>query len=309
MTKKVDILIIGAGIAGISAAIYLKRSNKDFVILDKYAPGGKLNNVHMIENYPGFEKISGPELAFNLVNQLTSLGTNIEYGNVLSITKEVPYYHVFTDNGDYIVKALIIATGVSNKKLGIPGEKEFLGRGVSYCGTCDGNFFKGKTISVYGNSDHALIEAMYLSSIASKLNLLVPNSDNSNIAEIKEKIKSFENIILYEEVKLLEIIGEEKVSAIKIKNKEGEESIIETAAIFPLFGEESSSNFLSELDVKTNRGFIVVDDKRETNVSGIFAAGDVLDKTLRQAITAGSDGAIAATAIISYLNKLKMEGK
>ena len=306
MAKKTDILIIGAGIAGISAGIYLKRSNKDFVILDKDAPGGKLNTVHLIENYPGFEKISGPDLAFALVNQLTSLGTEIEYGNVLTIKKNEEGFLVITDNGDYEVKAVIVATGVKNKKLGIKGENEFLGKGVSYCATCDGNFFKDKIISVYGNTDYVLSEVAYLASLGKKVNLIVPEA-SANLEEIKSKVSSLANTEIIGNAKLSEVVGDGIVKGVKIL-KNGEEKLLETAAIFPLFGEESSSNFLSELDVNTNRGFIVVDNKMMSSVEGIFAAGDVQDKFLRQAITAGSDGAIAATSAIAYINKIEAQG-
>lgn len=298
-----DILIIGAGIAGISAAIYLKRSNKDFVILDKGAPGGKLNNIHLIENYPGYTSISGPDLAMALFSQITSLGCEVEYGNVLQIKQVGKDFEVYTDNGDYHVKAIIIATGVINKVLGIPGEKAFLGKGVSYCGTCDGNFYRNKVISVYGNNDHVVSEVAYLASLASELNFIIP--ENKCFTEdLGKSLKQFSNIHIYENAKLLSINGAEKVESIEILYNENK-VVLPTSAIFPLFGEESSTDFLSDLNIELNRSFIKVNEKMASSVEGIFAAGDIVDKTLRQAITASSDGAIAATSCISYLNRRK----
>lgn len=302
--ETLDCLIIGSGIAGITAGIYLKRSNLKALLLDKDAPGGKLNNIHRIDNYPGVPRIAGPELAMALYTQANELGVAFDYGAVNEVQKEGNYFLVRTDVNEYRAKTLIIATGIENKKLGVPGEERFNGKGVSYCATCDGNFFKGKPMVVYGYKDHAVEDAIYLSSLASHVTLLAPEPLQTTQAH-QEELLSANNVTLIEGAKLLEAKGEERLTSIAYEFA-GETKELPTAALFQLYGEKSSSMFLSSLGVETNKGFIKVDANMATNVPGLFAAGDVLDKRLRQLVNAAGEASIAATSAIAYARTIKV---
>lgn len=302
MNREIDVVVIGAGIAGITAGIYLKRSSISSVLIEKGAPGGKLNNIHKIENYPAIPSISGPDLAFTLFSQANSLGVEIAYGSVIEVKKEEGRFLVKTDAGDYSCKALIIATGVENKKLGIPGEKEFNGKGVSYCATCDGPFFKGKPVAVIGNKDHAVEDVLYLSNIASKVYFVVPEPLETTEAH-HELLLQCENVEILNEVQPLEIIGKEHVEKLKIDSSTINE--IEVDAVFALYGEKSSSQFLASLNPKSNKGFLVVDASMATSVEGLFACGDIIDKKLRQLVNAAGEAAVAATSAIAYCRSIK----
>lgn len=301
--ERYDCIIVGAGIAGITAGIYLKRSNLNCVVFDKDAPGGKLNNIHRIDNYPGVSKIAGPELAMALVNQAMDLGVKLDYGAVSEIRKEGDIFVVQTDMGAFESYSVIVATGIENKKLGVPGEEKFNGKGVSYCATCDGNFFKGKKVVVYGYKDHCVEDAIYLSGLASEVVLLAPEkllATEAHLAELKEK----DNVSILEDATILEILGENNVTGVRYKQGD-EEKTLETAAVFQLYGEKSSSMFLSPLGVNSNKGFIKVDPNMNTNVPGLFAAGDVLDKRLRQLVNAAGEASVAATMAIAYVHSKK----
>lgn len=294
-----DVIVIGAGVAGISAGIYLKRSSVDAVVLDKGAPGGKLNNIHQIDNYPGSPSILGPDLAMKLFEQASALGVQIEYGNVSSISKEDGMFLVSTDNGDYVAKSLILATGMDNRSSKLPGEEKLLGKGISYCATCDGAFFKGKDVAVYGYSDRAVEEAIYLLGVVNHVYFLAPK--DLEAADLHEKtMLGSKNMTFVEHAELLEAIGENKLEKIAYK-KDGERKEIEVAGLFPLCGEVPASALLANLAVASEKGFIIANENMETSVEGLFVAGDLVKKKLRQIVTAASDGAIAATSAIGYI--------
>ncbi len=298
-----DVIIIGSGIAGISAAIYLKRSNVSFALLDKGAPGGKLNNIHRIDNYAGTPSISGPGLASVLLEQATSLGVSFDYGNVVAISKEKDGFLVRGEDESWKGKSIIIATGLSSRAQTVPGEKERIGRGVSYCATCDGAFFKGKKVAVVGYEDHAVEDALYLSSIASKVYFIAPSPIKGAQVHV-ETLKATKNIEILEDTSLISISGSPLVDRIVVSNQGGEKEI-DVSGVFPLFGEVPSNASFASLGLKTEKGFIHVDSDMGTNVPGVFAAGDIVSKKLRQLITAASDGAIAATSAISYCHRLQ----
>lgn len=299
MENKTDIAVIGAGIAGLSAAIYLKRSNVPFLLLEKGAPGGKLNNIHRIDNYAGFSSISGPELAANLLQQVSSLSIVIDYANVLAIQKDGPLFILHSDVGDIMAKAVILANGLSLRKNVLPGEKEHIGRGVSYCATCDGAFFKEKGVAVIGYEDHAVEDALYLAGIASKVYFIAENP--INVPENHAKaLFSNPKIEVIEQAKALSIQGDVLVSGLQIEGENGK-SLLPVSGVFPLFGETPSESLFAQLGLRSEKGFLLVDEERRTDVPGIFAAGDILSKKLRQLVTASSDGAIAATSAISYI--------
>ena len=303
MKEKTDVLIVGAGIAGISASIYLKRGNADFLLLDKGAPGGKLNNIHRIDNYAGLPSISGPQFAMDLLSQMQQLGIECEYGNVLQIQKEGSRFLVKTDMGDVFASSLLLCPGLGARKKRIPGEKEFLGRGVSYCATCDGAFFKGKDVAVEGSEDHAVEDVLYLSNLARKVYFLAPKEINAPESHL-QALKKSENVVVMPSSRLIGIQGEKFVDKALIATEDGEKEL-SVSGVFPLSGESPSEALYASLGLENEKGFLVVDPELRTSVPGVFAAGDIVKKTLRQLITAASEGAIAATSILAYLRQLK----
>lgn len=296
--QNVDVLIIGAGPAGLSAALYLKRAGVSFALIDKSAPGGKLLNIAEIANYPGVMPTSGFELANALVNSVTSLGVEIGYGDVSSITKVDNKFITTTDYENYESFAVIVGTGLSNVPT-IKGEKTYYGKGVSYCATCDGALYKGKDVAVVGHEEKALEEAQYLSNLVNKVYLIIDDQEMHASPAMFESLKSKENVeVLFGNV--LEIKGDASVTSIITNDKE-----LMVSAIFPLSGEKSASSFLAPLGLKTKNGFIHVDENMMSEVPGVFAIGDVQDKKLRQVVTACSDGAIASASVSSYIRRMK----
>ena len=298
MEKQYDVVVIGAGIAGLTAGIYLRRSNLKAVVFDKGAPGGKLNSIHRIDNYPACPSIAGPDLAMQLFNQAMQLGVDYQYGSVYEIGKESNLFLVRLDVGEIFAKAIIVATGSSPKKLGVPGEKDFLGKGVSYCGTCDGNFFKGQPVVVYGYLDHAVEDALYLAALCSKVYFLAPKSIQAT-SEHLQQLSSLENVEIIERATVKAVEGNQRVESVLFE-VDGIEKRLPVYAIFPLADEKSSSEFLEGLGPKMNKGFLICDESMQTSVPGLFAAGDIVDKRLRQLVNAAGEGAVAATAAISY---------
>ena len=293
-----DVVIIGGGAAGLSAATYLARSAYSCIVLEKDAPGGRMLTLPKIENYPGFAAVSGAELADAFIHAASQLGIETTYGNVMSVSRENDLFITKTDMDSYASKAIIVATGITFVP-SIPGEKDFQGKGVSYCATCDGRFFKGKKMAVYGNGDEALQEALYLAPLSTSLLFVCPDDlhgSEKNIAALKAST----NVTILQESKLERIKGGLKVSSIIVNGRE-----YETEAIFPLNGPKSASAFLSPLGLETNKGFLKVNIDQETSFPGVYAAGDILDKKLRQVVTAAGEGATAATSCIRYLNALK----
>lgn len=296
--QKVDVLIVGAGPAGLSAALYLHRAGISFAIIDKSAPGGKLLNIAEIANYPGILPTSGFELATALVNSVTSLGVEIGYGDVNEITKEDNRFLTKTDYENYESLAVIVGTGLSNVPT-IKGEKNYYAKGVSYCATCDGALYKGKDVAVIGHKEKALEEAAYLSNIVNKVYLIIDGEEMNASPILLESLRNKANVEVIRGV-VNEIKGDSSVSSIVCNGNE-----ISVSAVFPLSGEKSASAFLAPLGLKTKNGFIHVDENMMSEIPGLFAIGDVQEKKLRQVVTACSDGAIASTGVSSYLRKIK----
>lgn len=296
--KNKDIVIIGAGIGGLTSAIYLKRANADFAILEANLVGGQLNKLNEVENYPGFKKTSGKEILSSLLEQTSSLGIEIEKGSVQTILADPKGFKVISDKEAYITKAVIIASGLSRADKPLPGEKEFLGRGVSYCATCDGSFFKDDEVVVYGNNDIALEEALYLSNIVKTLHFVVTGDSILGDESLVKKLQSQNNIDIIYSKTILSINGDMfRVSEITLSDG----TSIPCHGVFPYTGNKSSSDFLSNLKPETSGSFIVTDENMKTNIDGLFAIGDVRQKGLRQLVTAASDGAIAALEANKYV--------
>jgi len=303
--KNYDIVIIGSGPAGLTAAIYAARGGMKTIVIAGPAPGGQLLQTTNIENFPGFEKpISGFDLMTKMINQTKRLGAQIinEYANEIDI-KERPF-KVKAGPDTYTAKSLIIATGANAKWLLIPGEEKLKGKGVSSCATCDGFFYKDKTVAVIGGGDSAAEEAIFLTRFAKKI-YLIHRRDKLRAAYIlQEKLKSNPKIeIVYDHIPI-EILGEDKVSSIIIKNtKTGETKKLDIDGIFVAIGHHPNTEIVTNKLNLNEQGYIIVNEKFETSVKGIFAAGDVCDPIYRQAIVAAGSGAIAAINAIKFIEE------
>lgn len=299
--KKTDIVIIGSGIAGITAAIYLKRANADFVLLEGSLAGGMLNQLKTVENYPTLSKTTGSDILISLMDQLRYNNIQITYGNVQTILKEDDGFEVVTDVDSYDAKAVIVATGLNQSSNTIEGEEKFAGMGVSYCATCDGNFYKGQDVAVYGNNNIALEEALYLSGLVKKLYFVCPDDELEGESTMIKKLQESQNIEVLLNSKISEIKGDNLgVTSILVSEKE-----IPVYGVFPYVGKKSSTHILNNLKPEKNGIFVKANSEMMTNIDGLFVAGDIVDKKLRQLITAAGDGANAATNAISYIKLRK----
>ena len=298
--KKTNIVIIGSGIAGISAALYLKRANADFVLLEGNMVGGMLNQLKSIENYPAMPNTTGSDILIALMDQLRFNNIAITYGNVQTILKEGNGFEVVTDVESYETKAVIVATGVGATSKTIPGEEKFAGQGVSYCATCDGNFFKGADIAVVGNNNICLEEAIYLANLAKKVYLICPDEALQGDVKLIENIKKYENIEFIFNSQVQEIVGDDfGVTGIKVNDK-----VYDVMGVFPYVGKKSTSQILNNLKPEKQGIFLKVDEEMRTNIPGLFAAGDIVAKKLKQLVTAAGDGASAATSADNYCKLL-----
>lgn len=297
--RNVDAVIIGAGPAGVTSAIYLKRYGYEIALLDPMGVGGQLMMINEIENYPGFKNAKGFKLAQDFEEQLNFLGSEVEYTLVKSIEKtEDGKFLLKTDVDDIKTRGIIIATGAKHSKLGIPGEDKFEGKGVSYCATCDGPFFKNKKVVVVGGGDTALTDALYLAKLCSEV-ILVHRRDQFRAQKIlQDRVKNEEKIKCVMKANVVSINGEEKVTSVTLDNGE----TIQTDGIFIFTGIVPTSELFKDLTEMDNRGFIITNGKMETSHKGIFAAGDVRNTALRQVVTATGDGAVAAASMDEYLS-------
>ena len=299
--KKTDIVIIGSGMAGMSAAIYLKRANANFVILEGNMAGGLLNQLKSVENYPAMPNTTGPEILIALMDQLRFNNIPVVYGNVQTILKEEGGFEVVTDVESYESKAVIVATGVAISNNSIPGEEKYAGQGVSYCATCDGNFFKGADIAVIGNNNIAIEETIYLANIVNKVYFVCPDENLQGDSNLIEKIKEYKNIEFILNTQVQEIVGDDfGVTGIKVNDR-----VIDVMGVFPYVGKKSTSQVLNNLKPNKQGIFLKVNEEMSTNIPGLFAAGDIVSKKLKQLVTAAGDGAGAATSADNYVKLLK----
>lgn len=303
MNKK-KVAIIGAGPAGITASIYLKRAGIDFSLFEKNMPGGKLSLTHKINNYPGYSSISGTDLAFQMMNQLQDNNIEITYEEILDVIKENNQFILKTKVGNRVFDAVIVASGSQDKKLNVPGEKELFGKGVSTCAVCDGSFFKGKPMAIIGNNNRALEEAIYLSSITETVYLIIRRDELIGEQINIDKVLSDDHIRIIRSSIVTSINGTNNVESISLQDiNTKNESSVDVSAAFVYIGSDSNSSFISFDNIFDNKGFIIVNNDMETNIEGLFACGDCINKKLRQIVTATSDGAIAAISASSYLKK------
>lgn len=302
-----DLIIIGAGPAGLTAGLYAGRFRLNTLILEKMAAGGQILLSSAIENYPGFPGgISTAELVDRFKKQVDELGVKIEAEEVMEVIPIVklntPVYNIKTQNKSYEAKSLIIASGAQPKKLGVPGEDEFIGRGVSYCGTCDGPLFKNKDIAVIGGGDRAIEEALFLAGYAKEVYLIHRRLEMRASKILEEKAAQNPKIKFVLESVIEEIIGENKAEAVKLKNvKTGASKIISCQGVFIFVGIEPNTAFLKEQLRLDEKGFIITDEDLKTSLEGVFACGDCRKKSLYQVVTACSEGATAADSAHKYL--------
>lgn len=300
-----DIIIIGAGPAGLTSAIYACQARKKVLILEKASYGGQILKADKVKNYPGFEEISGYDFADKLYDQAKSLGTSIIFEEVVKIENNDEFKEVFTNDNSYKAKAVIIATGAQNRKLGINNEDELIGKGVSYCATCDGMFFKDKVVAITGGGNQAIDDALYLSNIAKKVYMVYRRKEFRIDSINLDKLKKKENVTIILNTNIIDIIGKEKVTGITLKENDCDETeSLNVDAIFIAIGHIPVSSICENLVDTTDDGYIISDEDCKTNIDGIFAAGDIRKKDIRQLTTACSDGTVSALNACKYINSI-----
>ncbi|MCI5746128.1 MAG: FAD-dependent oxidoreductase [Erysipelotrichaceae bacterium] len=285
-----DVIIIGAGPAGLSAALYAKRANLNTLVIEKNTPGGQLLNIAHLHNYPGFNGEDGAKLAYIMYEQVSNLNVMMDFSEVEEIQQITNAFVVKTTTNQFIGKNVIVATGTTYASLKVAYEKKYIGKGVSYCAVCDGKLYSNKKIAIVINQEKSLHECNYLASFASHVYLL------SSIKIEDENIVNNPNITIYYDYKVTKLIGDEYLSEIEISNGVNKE-VLSISGLFPLIGSLPSNSFLKEFDIFSSNGYMKVDQNYQSKIKGIYGIGDVIDKQLRQVVTACSDGAIASQNI------------
>ena len=302
-----DVLIIGAGPAGIAAAIYTKRANLNIAVFEGNVPGGQLVNYNDIENYPGTKTFSAIELATDMLNHLDKLDIEVKYEQVTKVVDHGTHKTVISEAGSYDTKVVIVATGNIPRRLGVENEESLAYNGISWCAICDGPIYKGKDVVVVGGGNSAVEEAQYLTTLATSVTIV------QNLATLTAEAKAVENLIhtdnvtVHYEATVQKFLKDEQggLSGVVIVTKDGQEVTVDAQGVFEYIGMRPVTEMVSELGVTTDYGYIKVNQKMETEVPGLFACGDVTDKQIRQVITAAGDGAVAAQNAIRYVESLK----
>ncbi|MCB5827452.1 thioredoxin-disulfide reductase [Weissella cibaria] len=306
--SKYDVVVIGAGPGGMTAALYAARANLNVAMLDRGIYGGQMNNTDDIENYPGFTTIKGPELGEKMYQGTVKAGVNFVYGDVQNVTvDDQQMKHIQTDSDELVASAVIIATGSNNRKLGVPGEEKFSGKGVSYCAVCDGSFFKGKNVTVVGGGDSAISEGLYLANVTDGVNV-IHRRDQLRAQKVLQN-RAFDNdkIDFTWNTSVTEILGDENhVTGVKIHNNQvGDDTTLDTDGVFVYVGNFPNSQIFNNLNITDQAGWIITNDQMETTIPGIYAIGDVRQKQLRQITTAVGDGGIAGQNAFEYFEAIK----
>ena len=297
-----DIIIIGAGPAGLTSAIYARRASKNVLVLEAKSYGGQIINTLDIENYPAEPHISGFDFATRLYNQAKDLGAEIVFEKAIDIKDNGDTKEVMTTKKSYTAKAVILATGSDNRKLKLDNEDELVGKGVSYCATCDGAFYKKKVVAIVGGGNTALEDALYLSDIAKKVYLIHRRDEFRGEESTVENLKERDNIEFVYNSNVTKLIAKEKLESIEVTNKDGSVKVLDVDGLFVSIGRIPENQNFAKLINLDESGYIIASDNCHTNVDGIFVAGDNRVKEVRQLVTATSDGAIAATEAIKYIN-------
>ena len=299
-----DTIIIGAGPAGMTAALYAARSNLKVALIEGGLPGGQMNNTSDIENYPGYANISGPELAEKMFEPLENLGVEHLYGFVENIEDHGDVKKVIIDNEELETRTVIVATGSKHRLLGVPGEEELNSRGVSYCAVCDGAFFRDQDLLVVGGGDSAVEEAIFLTQFAKSVTIVHRRDELRAQKVLQDRAFANEKIKFIWDSVVKEIKGESRVESVVIENvKTGQVTEQAFGGVFIYVGLDPVSDFVQELQIRDQAGWIVTDDHMKTSVAGVFAVGDVRQKDLRQVTTAVGDGAIAGQEAYKYITE------
>ncbi len=295
-----DIAIIGGGMAGLTAAIYAARANKSVILFERKVYGGQILTSMKVSNYPGEPGISGYELMKSVYEQAKKYDVVFVDENVISI-KDVAVKELETEDETFYARTIIIATGTKDRELDIPGEKEFLGHGLSYCATCDGAFHMDKPVAVVGGGNTALYDALYLSDIASKVYLIHRRDEFRGDAHLVEKLREKKNVEFVMESHPNKFLGDKKISGIEVINTAGKKRTLDVDGVFVAIGRVPATEQFKDIVKLDKDGYIVAGEDCHTSAEGIFVAGDCRTKTLRQLVTASSDGAMAATEAVHYL--------
>lgn len=303
-----DVIVIGAGPGGMTAALYASRSNLSTMLLERGVPGGQMQNTAEIENYSGFKSIMGPDLSQKMFEGAQQFGAEYVYGDVKEIKNGKAYKEIITSDKTYRTRSIIIATGAEHKKLGVTGEAEYNGRGVSYCAVCDGAFFKEKHIVVVGGGDSAVEEGTYLTQFADRVTIIHRRDKLRAQKILQDRAFKNEKVDFIWDSVVEEIEGEEAVKGVRIRNvKTGEVSEVDAEGTFIYIGLLPNSDQFRDLGITDEEGWIITDENMETEIPGIFAIGDVRKTVLRQVATAVGDGSIAGNAAYQYVEELKEE--
>ncbi|WP_248620896.1 thioredoxin-disulfide reductase [Enterococcus cecorum] len=304
---KYDVIIIGAGPAGMTAALYAARANLNTLLLERGIPGGQMNNTAEVENYPGFDSILGPDLALKMYDGINQFGVEHGYGNVVEVKDHHDYKEVITDDASYEAKVVIIATGCEHRNLEVPGEAEYSGRGVSYCAVCDGAFFRNKKLIVVGGGDSAVEEAIYLTQFADEVKIVHRRDALRAQKIIQDRAFANEKISFIWDSVVEEIKGDDqKVTGVQIKNvKTGETYEEATDGVFIYVGLVPLTQAFTSLGITDDAGWIVTDERMQTKIPGLLACGDARQKHLRQITTAVGDGGIAGQQAYQYIEENK----
>lgn len=304
--KIYDIIIVGAGPAGLTSALYARRAGKNVLLIEKEAFGGQITLSPLVENYPFTKPQSGTELVNVLVELTLAVGTDIEVDNVNSVTRNQDgTLLVKTDYSSFIGRSLIIATGLKHKHLGIANEDKFIGNGISFCAVCDGAFFKDKAVAVIGGGNTAVQEAIYLSKICSKVYLIHRRDQFRAEKHVVDNLASCKNVEIIFNSSVASIIGEKHIDGLRIQNKfDGSIREIEVSGVFAAVGQEPNNAAFKELVEIDESGFIIAGESCTTKQPNIFVAGDCRTKAVRQLVTAGADGGVAAIAACEYIDRI-----
>lgn len=296
MDKVYDMIIVGGGPGGYTAALYAARAGLDVMLIERLSAGGQMNLTEKIDNYPGFpEGVDGFQLSMDMQQQAERFGAKTKYAEVLKLELEGECKSVQTNEGEYLAKTVVISTGANPRQLGVAREKEMIGKGVGYCAHCDGMFYRGKTVAIVGGGNSAVAEALYLSRIAKEV-ILIHRRDTLRATQIYHKpLQEASNIRFVWNSEVVELLGEEILSGIKVKNLvSGEVQQLEIQGLFVSIGRKPATDLVKEQLILDSAGYIIAGEETKTNLPGVYAVGDVRTKELRQIVTAVADGAMAA---------------
>ncbi len=306
MDKIYDLIIIGAGPAGMTAALYALRMDIDLLIFEKNAPGGKMLNTHKIDNFPSQMNVSGGDVAQKMFQQIMELNADIKFSSVDKIESiDEKVKKVISNGEEYFAKTILIATGLKPRRLNVNNYDDFFGKGISTCLVCDGGFYRGKDIAVIGGGNSALEESLFASNIVNKINVINISSELTAFPSIKNSFNKLKNVEVYNDSELIEIKGKDKIESIIIKNnKTNEENEISISGIFTYIGWDTTLDFLDLKKIDNINGVIKIDQfTGKTNIPGVFAAGDIINKSYRQITGAVSEGTNASLSIKKYLEE------